>query len=566
MKTNLKSTTPVFESFNDKNVKVFALGGLGEVGKNMYCIECDDELIVIDCGILFPDSDYGIDLVIPNFTYLINNYSKIKGLFITHGHEDHIGAIPYLLRTVGSIPIYANGIAIELINEKAKECGVVTEIIPYSSDSIYEFKNFTISFFKTNHSIPDSHGIIIKTYLGYIIHTGDFKFDLTPQSNHTEYYKLTEAATSKEGVLCLLSDSTNAQVPLFSESETRISSSIKNIFQALTGRIIIATFASNIYRIAHIIEASVSVNRKVCIFGKSMEKNVSIALSKGYIDVPPSSFVSAGDLKYISKDKITIIATGSQGESLAALSRIAFGMHKHVTIEDEDTVIFSSSAIPGNQENINRIINQLYKCGANVITNTSLNDTHASGHGGKTELQLMVALTKPKYFVPIHGEYTMQKDHLELAVQTGVPRENCFILKNGNVLTFAPNKVFSLYNVFSDNNFIDENNNSVESSIIHDRKTLSDEGLICIIYSMDKKHKLINSPNIVTRGFIFMKNSTQLMKEIKQNAENVYNNYITNYTRFNEADIKNTIINNVSYFVNLKTERKPMIVPIFMEC
>lgn len=566
MKTNLKSITPVFDSFNDNNVKVFALGGLGEVGKNMYCVECGDEIVIIDCGILFPDSDYGIDLVIPNFTYLINNYSKIKGLFITHGHEDHIGAIPYLLKAIDNIPIYANGIAIELINEKAKECGVVPNIISYTSDSVYEFNNFTISFFKTNHSIPDSHGIIIKTYLGYIIHTGDFKFDLTPQSNHTEYYKLTQAATSDLGVLCLLSDSTNAQVNLFSESETRISSSIKNIFQSLTGRIIIATFASNIYRIAHIIEASVSVNRKVCIFGKSMEKNVSIALSKGYIDVPPSSFVSPSDLKFISKDKITIIATGSQGESLAALSRIAFGMHKHVTIEDDDTVIFSSSAIPGNQASINRIINQLYKSGANVITNTSLNDTHASGHGGKTELQLMVALTKPKYFVPIHGEYSMQKEHMELAIQTGIPRENCFLLKNGNVLTFTPTKVFSLYSVFSDSNFIDESNNSIESSIIHDRKTLSDEGLITIIYSIDKNHHLINSPNIVTRGFIFMKNSTQLMKEIRQNAENVYNNYITNYTRFNESEIKSAIITNVSYFVNLKTERKPMIVPIFMEC
>ena len=566
MKTNQKSTIPVFDSFNDSNIKVFALGGLGEVGKNMYCIECEDEIIVIDCGILFPDSNYGIDLVIPDFTYLINNYSKIKGLFITHGHEDHIGAIPYLLRDLKDIPIYANGIAIELIQQKARETLSIVNIHEYTHDSVFEFKHFTVSFFRTNHSIPDSHGIIIRTYLGYIVHTGDFKFDLTPVSYHTEYDKLTKVATSELGVLCLLSDSTNALVNRFSESETRISLSIKNIFDTLTGRIIVATFASNIYRIAHIIEASVSAGRKVCIFGKSMEKNVTIALENGYIDVPKTSFVSAGDLKHITKDKITIIATGSQGESLAALSRIAFGVHKYVTIEEDDTVIFSSSAIPGNQDSINRIINQLYKSGANVITNSSMNDTHASGHGGKTELQFMLALTKPKYFMPIHGDYTMQKQHVELAVATGIPRENCFILKNGNVLTFSPKKVFSLYNVFTDNTFVDENDNTIASSIIFERRTLSDEGLICIIYSMDKKHKLVNSPNIVTRGFIFMKNSDSLMREIKQNAESVYNNYISNYTRFNEADIKASIINCVSYFVNMKTERKPMIIPIFMEC
>ena len=566
MKTNQKSTTPVFDSFNDKNIKIFALGGLGEVGKNMYCIEISDELIIIDCGIMFPDDGYGIDLIIPDFTYLKNNYSKIKGLFITHGHEDHIGAIPYFLNEVGSVPVYANGIAIELIKEKQKEVHGSIDIIEYNSDSVIYFNNFEISFFKTNHSIPDSHGIIIKTYLGYIVHTGDFKIDLTPPVYHTEYHKLTNIANSELGVLCLLSDSTNAQVQRLSESEIRISTSIKNIFQNIKGRIIIATFASNIYRIAHIIEASAASDRKVCIFGKSMEKNVKIALNKGYIDVPKTTFVNAGDLKLISKDKITIIATGSQGESLAALSRIANKTHKYVEVDDEDTIIFSSSAIPGNQEHINRIINLLYKSGANVITNSTLTDTHASGHGGQSELQLMLALTRPKYFIPIHGEYSMQKEHINLAIRTGVNPDNCFILKNGSVFTITPTRVFNLYNVLSDNVFVDENDSRIPSSLIRDRHTLSDEGLVCIIYSIDKKHKLINQPNIVTRGFIFMKNTETLMKEIKQTAEDAYVSYITNYTRFNVNEIKTSIINNVSTFINLKTERKPMIVPIFMEC
>ena len=297
-----------------------------------------------------------------------------------------------------------------------------------------------------------------------------------------------------------------------------------------------------------------------------MEKNVKIALNKGYIDVPKTAFVTPGELKYVTKEKVTIIATGSQGESLAALARIAFGTQKNVIIDEDDTVIFSSSAIPGNQDNINRIINEIYKRGASVITNSSLTDTHASGHGGKHELQLMLALTKPKYFVPIHGEYSMQKEHVMLAIETGINPENCFILKNGNVLTINKNKAFSLYNVHSDSIFVDETNATIESQIIHTRKVLSDEGLVCIVYSIGKLHKLVCSPNIITRGFIYMKNTEGIMKEIKQNAESIYYQYVRNTTRFNKNEFKNYVITNVSNFINLKTERKPVIIPIVLEC
>ena len=563
MKPNQKSIIPIFDSFNDDNIKVFALGGLGEVGKNMYCIECGDEIIVIDAGLIFPDTGFGIDYAIPDFSYLEYNQDKIKGLFITHGHEDHIGAIPYLLKTINIENIYASGIAIELINSKLKESKINATIKEFYSDSIFSYKHFTVSFFKTNHSIPDSYGIAIKTRLGYILHTGDFKFDFTPiNNNHTEFTKLT--SYQKEGVLCLLSDSTNALVSQYSESESVISRSIKNIFRTIEGRIIIATFASNIYRIQHIIEASVACDRKILIIGKSMENNVKIAIKTGLIDVKANNFINVNDLQYLEPNKITIITTGSQGEVLAGLNRIATNQHKQVKILDGDTIIFSSSAIPGNQEGINKIINNLYKQGAHVITNTNLTDTHTSGHGGQIELQMMLSLTKPKYFVPIHGEYSMQKKHCELAIATGVDPDNCFILENGKVLTFTDNKVFSLYYVKADSNFIDEHDTIIPSKLIYERKALAEEGLINVIYTVDKNYNLLLSPNIISKGFIYMKNSDALMQEIKEMCERKYKSYRENYTTFNEDNFKQLLTQELLAFLNLRTERKPIILPIIM--
>ena len=563
MKPNQKSIIPVFDSFNDDNIKIFALGGLGEVGKNMYCIECSDELLIIDAGLIFPDTGFGIDYSIPDFTYLENNQNKIKGLFITHGHEDHIGAIPYLLKSVKIENIYANGIAIDLIKSKLKEAKINANIKEYSDNTILNYRNFTVSFFRTNHSIPDSHGIAIKTRLGYILHTGDFKFDFTPLgNNHTEFHKLT--SYSQEGVLCLLSDSTNALISKYSESESVISRSIKNIFRSLDGRVIIATFASNIYRIEHIIEASIACNRKILIIGKSMEANVKIAIKSGLINVDAKQFISVNELQYIEPNKVTIITTGSQGEVLAGLSRIATNQHKHVKIIEGDTIIFSSSAIPGNQDSINKIINNLYKQGANVITNTGITDTHTSGHGGQIELQMMLALTKPKYFVPIHGEYTMQKKHCELAIATGVNPENCFILENGKVLTFTDTKTFSLYNVKADTNYIDEHNHYIDSKLLRERRDLSLEGLITIIYTVDKKYNLKSSPNIISRGFIYMKNSEALMQDLKLLCEKKFKSYKENYSTFNEDNFKTSLINELNSYLNLKTERNPIIVPIIM--
>ena len=562
-----KNQVPIIEKFNDNNIKIFALGGLGEVGKNMYVFECGKEILIVDCGIMFPDTGYGIDYIIQDYTYLINNEDKIKGLFITHGHEDHIGAIPHLLDKVNINAIYANGLAIDLIKDKLnyfnKES---TNIISFDKDSIFKYDNFEVSFFQTNHSIPDSFGIAIKTRLGYIIHTGDFKFDFTPVANPTEYDKL--SYYGKEGVLCLLSDSTNALVSNFSVSERKVRASIDSIFSKISGRIIIATFASNVYRVKQIIEASIAQKRKVIFYGRSMEKTIRIAIKKGYIDAPDSTFINSNELQYISDEHITIITTGSQGEPLAALSRIADGTHNQIKIHKGDTIIFSSSVIPGNQESINRTINKLYKQGADVITNSPLGDTHTSGHASETELLMMLSLTKPKYFMPIHGEYSMQKRHIELAVQTGVPKENCFLLENGKVLCFNETKVFSLYNVVASDIAVDENDNIIDSHLLRERRQLTDEGLLTIIYTTNKYGDLLQAPNIITRGFIYVKNSDAIMKAFKQKADELYRAYPIK-PFMSQRDImqrNNYIIEQMTAFVTYKTQRKPVIVPIFMTC
>ena len=562
-----RNQSPIIDSFNDDNIKFFALGGLGEVGKNMYVFECKDEIIIIDSGIMFPDSGYGVDYIIPDYTYLKTNEHKIKAIFINHGHEDHIGAIPHLVKSVNIPVIYCNGLALHLIKIKFSEFNSsYSNLIEFNSDSVINFNNFTVSFIRTNHSIPDSFAIAIKTKLGYLIHTGDFKFDFTPLANHTEYHKLSKCAA--EGVLCLFYDSTNALVNKFSVSERKISDSIKSIFSNIKGRIIISTFASNVYRVQQIIEASVANNRKVIVYGRSMEKIIKIALKNGYITAPENSFVSGADVKHLSDEHITIISTGSQGEPLAALSRIANGTHKHIQVRNGDTIIFSSSAIPGNQESINRTINKLYKSGANVIVNSPLTDTHTSGHASETELQMMLSLTKPKYFVPIHGEYSMQKRHIELAIATGVNKDNCFILENGKVLTFNKNKVFSLYSVPCDNVYIDENNFNIDSTLIKERRVLADDGLVSIIYSVNRFNELIQPPNIITRGFIYMKNTESIMKSIKIKSEEVFNSFSKkrNLTPKDISNRNNYIINEMSSFILQKTERKPLIIPIFMPC
>ncbi len=547
----------------NNNIKVFALGGLGEVGKNMYVVEQDDELIIIDSGILFPDNNYGVDYILPDYAYLKENENKIVGLFITHGHEDHIGGIPYLLSQVKIPKVYACGLAVGLIKNKLSQCANLhITLEEYNKNSIYNFKNFEVSFFRTNHSIPDSFGIAIKTMYGYILHTGDFKFDFTPIAEHTDYAKITEY--SQKGIILLLSDSTNAGVSNFAPSERKISQNINTIFSNIKGRVLISTFASNVYRVQQIVEASVRAGRKVIVFGRSMEKTINVGQQLKYIKAPQGTFINVSEFPHLPPEKITILSTGSQGEPLAALSRIADGNHKHIKIIPGDTIVFSSSAIPGNQASINRTINKLYKSGANVIINSPLTDTHTSGHASDSELQLMLCLTKPKYFMPIHGEYAMQKRHVDLAIQTGIKRENCFILNNGDVLVINKNGIQKKDKVQSGNIFIDSNNTLVDSNIIKERKLLSEDGMVSCVFVI-KHNKLINNPQIISRGFIYMKNSEQLINTIQKKAIEAFKEFANNHKKFNSAVLKKYISNELSSLIFDLTERKPIIIPIIME-
>lgn len=547
----------------ENNVKVFALGGLGEVGKNMYVIEQNDEIIIIDSGILFPEDNFGVDYIIPDYTYLKENEKKIIGLFITHGHEDHIGGIPYLLREVKIPIIFACGLAVGLIRNKlSKFVNLRVTIEEFNKNSIYTFNNFEISFFRTNHSIPDSYGIAIKTIYGYILHTGDFKFDFTPIAEHTEYSKITNY--SEKGIALLLSDSTNAGVSNFAPSERKISQNINTIFSKIKGRVIISTFASNVYRVQQIVEASVRAGRKVIVFGRSMEKTINVGQQLRYIKAPQGTFINVSEFPHLPPEKITILSTGSQGEPLAALSRIAEGTHKHIKIMPGDTIVFSSSAIPGNQASINRTINKLYKAGANVIINSPLTDTHTSGHASDSELQLMLCLTKPKHFMPIHGEYAMQKKHVDLAVQTGIKRENCFILNNGDVLLINNKGVKVGDKIQSGNIFIDSNDSLIDSNIIKERKLLSEDGMVgCTM--VIKNNKLINNPEIISRGFIYMKKSEQLINQIQQKAIDAFKEYAKTHKRYNPVVLKKHISNELSTLIYELTERKPIIIPIIME-
>ncbi len=542
---------------------MFALGGLGEVGKNMYIIEIDDEIMIIDSGILFPEASYGIEYIIPDYSYLKNNEHKIIGLFITHGHEDHIGGIPFLLNAVKIPKVYASGLAVNLIKNKMSEFARTNiEILEYKSEDIFTFKNFVVSFFRTNHSIPDSFGIAIKTKEGYILHTGDFKFDFTPISMHTDYHKLT--SYSKEGVILLLADSTNASVIPFTTSEKKIASSIRNLFAQIKGRIIISTFASNVYRVQQIIEASIAYGRKVIVFGRSMEKTINVAQQLNYIKAPSGTFINAKDFPHYPPEKITILSTGSQGEPLAALSRIADGTHKTIKIIPKDTIIFSSSPIPGNKESINRIINKLYKSGAEVIINSPITDTHTSGHASQEELKLMLVLTKPKYFMPIHGEYSMLYKHSELAIQTGIPKENCFILENGEVLTLENGLATSNVSVLAGNIYIDYNNTQADSTIIKERRLLADEGMLAAVFTIQGNTQ-ITKPTILSRGFIYMKNSEDLVNNIQNKALDVMDKYLKSHKTINMLGLKNFINSELATYIYELTERKPIIIPIIME-
>jgi ribonuclease J len=547
-------------------VGVFALGGLGEVGKNMYVVEYQDEIIIIDSGILFPD-DYllGIDYVIPDYTYLYENQDKIKALVITHGHEDHIGGIPFLLRQVKIPKIYASGMAVSLIKNKMEQHkGFRANIIEFQEYEKLILGKLNISFFRTNHSIPDSFGVVIHTPEGVIVHTGDFKFDFTPTGPDANYHRI--ADLGRKGVLLLLSDSTNAELNEFSISEKVVAENIKVIFTKIEGRAIVATFASNVHRVQQIVEASVAAKRKIAVYGRSMLRTVEVGKDMGYIKAPAGTFIEPHHINKYPADQMTIICTGSQGEPLAALSRIAAGSHRQIKLMEGDTVIFSSSPIPGNQQGIEKTINMLFRRGANVIINSPLTDTHTSGHAGQQEQKLMLKLTKPKYFMPIHGEYRMLKIHSQLGLMTGVKKGREFVMDNGDVLAITRNSARIAGKVTAGSVYVDGNSiGGIGNIVIRDRKLLSEDGLLSAIITVDKdKLKLLGKPVIISRGFIYMKAHTDLTNEISEIVEREIIKKLSSMKSLNINSLKRLITRILNEHIYNKTERSPMIMPVVM--
>lgn len=546
--------------------KIVVLGGLGEVGKNMYCVMHKNDIVIIDAGISFPESDLlGVDYVLPDFTFLKENEDKIKALLITHGHEDHIGAIPFLLSQINIPAIYAPNQAKELIAVKLEDRNIrYDNLFVYTEDSKLTFGEINVEFFRITHSIPDSHGISLTTPNGRIVTTGDFKLDLTPIGPMADLYKM--ATLGHEGVDVLISDSTNALNDGYSKSESKVDGALGEMFdRCKNNRIIIATFASNIYRLKHIFETCYKHNRKICIFGRSMENNINISINGGYIN-HKELLISAEEANNLKPNEVTILCTGSQGEPLAALSRISNGTHRQIKLRPDDVVIFSSSAIPGNALSISKTINQLYLKGVKVYTNTALADLHTSGHGNEEELKLAIRLLNPKYLMPFHGDYRMLKRHANLGIECGIPKENTFVLKNGDSLNLVDHVVtkgefYSGDDVYVDGNRIGE----IGGAVLKDRQMMARDGILVVIINVDMKHhELLIKPNITTRGFILINENEELLKKIEEKAEAILRKELSDsHSTF--ASMKTNLTSELYSFISKLTGRNPIVLPIIID-
>lgn len=548
-------------------VRIAFLGGLNEIGKNMTLYEYDNEMILIDCGLSFPDQDVlGVDLVLPDFTYVLRNASKIKGIFITHGHEDHIGGLAYLLSEV-KIPVYSTKLTLGLIKVKLEEHGIHdVKLIEIKPKDRIKFNKFVIEAIHVNHSIPDALAFAIRCGAGTLIHTGDFKIDTTPiDGEMIDIERLSEIG-EKEGVLCLLPDSTNAEKPGYSKSEKSVGESFERLFaKADNRRIIVATFASNIHRVQQIINVAASQKRKVALSGRSLENVISIGAELGYLDIPDNILIPLDLIDKYPPEKIVLITTGSQGEPMSALSRMAFSDHRKVSINPNDYIIISARPIPGNEKTVGRVINELMKLGADVVYE-SMYDVHVSGHAYQEELKMMIGLTKPKFFIPVHGEQKHMQHHADLALKMGIPKENIVISDIGRVVEISQNGIKMAGTVPAGRVFVDGSGvGDVGNIVLRDRKRLAQDGLIIIVATMDSgTGEVVSGPDVVSRGFVYVREAEGLIEDCRDIASESIDECLMHDIR-DWGSIKTRIRDEVSHYIYDQTKRSPMILPIIME-
>ncbi|QOY35439.2 ribonuclease J [Anaerobacillus isosaccharinicus] len=552
----------------EKILSIFALGGLHEVGKNMYAIEYRDEIIVIDCGNKFPDESLlGIDLIIPDISYLVENKEKVKALIITHGHEDHIGGIQFFLKKI-NVPVYATRFTLGLIELKLTEHKLIseTELIEINSNSNVTIGDIDVEFFKVNHSIPDCLGIVFKTPEGNVVHTGDFKFDLTPvNQEYSDIHKMAEIG--KKGVLLLLSESTNAERPGYTPSEHMVGEHVEEAFKKAKRKIFLSTFASNISRVQQVVNACKVTNRKLALLGRSMVNVVDVAMQRGYLDVPDGMLIGQDQINEMEPEKVAILCTGSQGEPMAALARLSNASFRGVEILPEDTVILAAGPIPGNEKNVSRIIDNLFTLGARVIYGSgSSSGMHVSGHGYQEDLKLMLTLMRPQYFIPIHGEYRMLHHHRLLAESVGVEEGNTFIMKNGDVVDIENKTARQTRNIPAGNTYIDGVGiGDVGEMVLRDRKQLSEDGMLVTVLTISKtERKLVSGPDTLSRGFVLGRDSEDLLKNVNRIITKTTNELLdANKDSWNV--MKRNIKKSVGQYVFSHTRKKPMVLPIIIE-
>ena len=547
-------------------VKIIPLGGINEIGKNITAIEYKEDIIVIDCGLKFPDDDmFGIDIVIPDISYLIKNSEKIKGIFLTHGHEDHIGALPYVLKQL-NVPVYGTKLTLGIVETKLKEHGLLTstELVRVKPKDIIKLDSVSVEFIKTNHSIADSVAIAIHTPLGVVLHTGDFKIDYTPiDGEMMDFARLAELG--RKGVLVMMADSTNVERPGYTMTERVVGETFLRLFNKASGRIIVATFASNVHRIQQIITAAEAYEKKVAVSGRSMENIVQVAIELGYLTIGKDVLIPVDEISKYPNEKVVIITTGSQGEPMSALSRMAASEHRKINVVPGDTVIISATPIPGNEKLVSKVVNQLFKKGAEVIYD-SQEKIHVSGHACQEELKLMHSLVKPRFFIPVHGEYRHLKKHGELAMELGLSEKNLLIPENGDVIEVARNYIKKNGAVLSGQVFVDGLGvGDVGNIVLRDRKHLSQDGILTIVVTMEKQTgRIVSGPDIISRGFVYVRESEGLMDDAREIVKSVLRDceerQITDW-----ATLKSKMRDQLREFLYEKTKRKPMILPIIME-